>query len=123
MPHDHRHSHAHAGAQPHGHSHAQAHGHGHGHAHTPSSARAFAIGVALNLAIVLIEAVYGVLARSMALLADAGHNLGDVLGLVLAGVATVLARRAPTLRRTYGLRRLTLLSALANGLVLLVSTG
>jgi len=105
MPHDHAH---------HAHSHAR------GHA---SSGRPFAIGIALNSAIVLIEVVYGVLAHSMALLADAGHNLGDVLGLVLAGGATMLARRAPTRQRTYGYRRITLLSALANGVVLLLATG
>jgi cobalt-zinc-cadmium efflux system protein len=98
------------------------HDHGsHGHAH--HNDRAFAIGVLLNLAIVVLEAVYGVLAHSMALLADAGHNLGDVLGLVLAGGAAFLARRRPTKRRTYGYRRLTLLSALANGIFLLVALG
>jgi cation diffusion facilitator family transporter len=85
--------------------------------------RVFALGVLLNLGIVVLEAVYGVVAHSMALLSDAGHNLGDVLGLVLAGGATFLARRRPTKRRTYGYRRLTLLSALANGIFLLVAVG
>jgi len=94
----------------------------HAHAHEGTE-RAFAIGIVLNSAIVVIEVVYGLLAHSMALLADAGHNLGDVLGLILAGGATLLARRAPTRRRTYGYRRVTLLSALANGVVLLVATG
>lgn len=88
-----------------------------------SADQAFALGVVLNLAIVVLEAVYGVVAHSLALLADAGHNLGDVLGLVLAGGAAYLARRRPTKRRTYGYRRLTLLSALANGVFLLVATG
>ena len=116
--------------RPSGHRHGSAHhhhsGHDHAHAHGPSpeqSVRAFAIGVALNLGIVVLEAVYGVIAHSMALLSDAGHNLGDVLGLVLAGGATFLARKRPTKRRTYGYRRLTLLSALANGIFLLVAVG
>ena len=95
----------------------------HGHSHGRSTDRAFLLGVVLNLAIVVLEAVYGITAHSMALLADAGHNLGDVLGLVLAGGAAFLARRRPTKRRTYGYRRLTLLSALANGILLLVAVG
>ncbi|MGH8628231.1 MAG: cation transporter, partial [Gammaproteobacteria bacterium] len=65
--------------------------------------RAFAIGVALNIGFVLVEAVYGILAHSMALLADAGHNLSDVLSLLLAWGASVLARRRPSQRFTYGL--------------------
>src|SRR5262249_53147967 len=77
----------------------------------------------LNLGIVVVEVIYGVLARSLSLVADAGHNLGDVLGLVLAGGASILARRAPKGRRTYGFRRVTLRSALANRRLLLVSTG
>jgi cobalt-zinc-cadmium efflux system protein len=92
--------------------------HGHG-----SDARAFGIGAALNLALVAVEVAYGLTAHSMALLADAGHNLGDVLGIVLAGAAAVLARRKPTKQRTYGYRRLTVLAALANAIVLLVATG
>jgi cobalt-zinc-cadmium efflux system protein len=107
-----------------------AHDHSHhthsDHGHTGSAGnmdRAFALGVVLNLGIVVLEAVVGVVAHSMALLADAGHNLGDVLGLVLAGGAAFLARRRPTKRRTYGYRRLTLLSALANGIFLLVALG
>jgi cobalt-zinc-cadmium efflux system protein len=98
-------------------------GHSHEHHHSDGSGRAFLIGVVLNSAIVVVEAFYGVAAHSMALLADAGHNLGDVLGLVLAGGATFLAQLRPTKRRTYGYRRLTLLSALANGIFLLVATG
>ncbi len=88
-----------------------------------TSARAFVLGVVLNLAIVVLEVVYGLVARSMALLADAGHNLGDVLGLVLAGAAAFLARRRPTKHRTYGYRRLTLLAALANSVLLLLAVG
>jgi cobalt-zinc-cadmium efflux system protein len=99
----------------------------HDHAHHRDSAhdtdRAFGIGIVLNTAIVVVEVVYGVASHSMALLADAGHNLGDVLGLMLAGGAALLARRPPTRRRTYGFGRLTLLSTLANAIVLLVATG
>jgi cobalt-zinc-cadmium efflux system protein len=125
MAHAHEHRHAHDG---HAHPHAAAphphlrHEH-HGHAHVDAAGRAFLAGVLLNSVIVVVEAVYGVVGHSMALLADAGHNLGDVLGLVLAGGATFLAQLRPTKRRTYGYRRLTLFSALANGVFLLVATG
>jgi cobalt-zinc-cadmium efflux system protein len=110
----------------HDHSHDRAHSHGagHGHAHAPKDfGIAFAIGVALNLGFVVAEVVYGLLANSIALVADAGHNLGDVLGLVLAWIAIVLARRAPSKTLTYGLRRGTILSALANATLLLVTVG
>lgn len=97
---------------------------GHGHHHAPANyGRAFAIGVALNLAFVILEAVYGRLAHSLALVADAGHNLSDVLGLVLAWGATILARRSPTPERTYGFRRSSILAALINAAVLLISVG
>ncbi len=101
------------------------HGHGHaGHAHAPKDfGKAFAIGIALNIGFVAVELVYGLLANSVALIADAGHNLGDVLGLAAAWVATVLARRAPTSTHTYGLRRGTILAALANAALLLVAVG
>ena len=105
------HTHQHAG---HSH-HARASPVGHG--------RAFAIGIALNLAFVGIEAIYGFLAGSMALLSDAGHNLSDVLGLAIAWGAALLARRGPTLRFTYGLRSSTILAALFNALLLLVAVG
>jgi len=85
--------------------------------------RAFAVGVALNLAFVLTKAAMEVIAGSVALLADAGHNLSDVLGLLLAWGASVLARRLPSERRTYGLRRSTTLAALLNALLLLVAFG
>jgi cobalt-zinc-cadmium efflux system protein len=98
------------------------HGREHDHVHLHEE-RAFGIGVALNLVLVGVEVVYGFTAHSMALLADAGHNLGDVLGLVLAGGAALLARRKPTKHRTYGYRRLTVLAALANAILLLVATG
>jgi cobalt-zinc-cadmium efflux system protein len=113
----------HGHSHPHAHGHAHAHAHAHRHAHRHATDRAFAAGIALNLAIVVLEGVYGVAAHSMALLADAGHNLGDVLGLVLAGGAMFLARRRGTKRRTYGYRRLTMLAALANGILLLVAVG
>ncbi len=109
----------------HVHSHAAHEGHaGHGHHHAPASfGRAFAIGVGLNLSFVVVEAIWGVLSHSLALLADAGHNLGDVLGLLLAWGSIVLARRVPTERRTYGLRRSTTLAALFNAVLLLMGVG
>lgn len=97
---------------------------GHQHSHTPTNyGRAFAIGIALNLGFVLIEFIYGRLSNSLALVADAGHNLSDVLGLVLAWGASILAQRQPSQRRTYGLRRSTILASLANAVVLLVAVG
>ena len=101
------------------------HDHDHGHAHDvpKDHGRAFLIGIALNLTIVVLEVVYGFVSHSMALVADAGHNLSDVLGLVLALGATVLAKRKPTARRTYGFRKSSILAALANATLLLVVTG
>ncbi len=97
---------------------------GHHHDHAPKNfGAAFATGIALNAAFVAVEAIYGLLAHSMALVADAGHNLGDVLGLVMAWVATILARRPPSAAYTYGLRRGTILAALANAVLLLVAIG
>jgi len=81
------------------------------------------VGILLNLIIVMAQVVVGFVGHSVALLADAGHNFGDVLGLALAGGAALLARRKPSGKRTYGFRRVTQLSALANGVVLLVATG
>ena len=99
------------------------HGHSsHGH-NRPDYGRAFAIGIALNVAYVLIEAAAGVVSGSLALLADAGHNLSDVLGLGLAWGAAVLSRRRPSGRFTYGLRSSSILAALANAVILLVVTG
>ena len=95
-----------------------------GHCHGPVDyGRAFAIGVTLNVALVVAQAVYGVLANSVALLADAAHNLSDVLGLLLAWGATILAKRLPSRRFTYGLRGSSILAALANGAFLLLATG
>lgn len=123
--HDHDHGHEHGGhAHGHGHHH-HGHGHGHhGHSHAPADfGRAFAIGTALNLAFVAAEAAAGFFTGSLALLADAGHNLSDVLGLLLAWGASVLAKRAPTGRRTYGLRKGTILASLTNAALLLVAVG
>ena len=84
---------------------------------------AFAVGLALNLGFVVAEVVFGAAAHSLALLSDAGHNLSDVLGLLLAWVATALTASAPTLRRTYGLRRSSIWAALINAVVLLLVVG
>lgn len=106
-----------------GHSH-HGHDHGHGHSHAPANFdRAFAIGIALNLAFVAVEAGYGLAANSLALLADAGHNLSDVLGLVLAWAAAWAGRQRPTERYTYGFRRASILASLANAVLLLVAVG
>jgi cobalt-zinc-cadmium efflux system protein len=90
---------------------------------TPAANRAFAFGVVLNAAFVVAEFVAGTLADSVALIADAAHNLGDVAGLLLAWGAAVLATRAPTERRTYGWRKSTIVAALANALLLFAATG
>ncbi|CAN7526119.1 cation diffusion facilitator family transporter [Phenylobacterium sp. LjRoot164] len=128
MAHDHHshrhddHDHDHGG---HGHAHGHGHSHGPGgHSHAPKDfGRAFAIGVGLNFAFVLAEAGVGIWSGSLALLADAGHNLSDVLSLLLAWGATILAKSAPTSRRTYGLRKATILASLANAVLLLVAVG
>jgi cobalt-zinc-cadmium efflux system protein len=101
-----------------------AHDHSHAHSHAPADfGRAFAIGIALNLGFVVTEAVFGFVANSMALLADAGHNLSDVLGLVVAWAGAIMAKRAPSPRFTYGLKKAPILAALANSLFLLVAVG
>lgn len=113
MPHDHGHHH-----------HAHSHGHGHTHAHGPARHNtAFAVGVGLNGTLVAAQVGFGLAAGSMALLADAVHNLGDVLGLLLAWGASMLGRRGPTARRTYGWGRTSILASLANAMLLLVSIG
>lgn len=107
---------------PHGDSH---HAHGHHHA-APAPGQhdaAFAIGVGLNLALVLGEIWFGLAAHSVALIADGGHNAGDVLGLVMAWIASALSRRPPTARRTYGYGRSSILASLANAVLLLVAIG
>jgi cobalt-zinc-cadmium efflux system protein len=102
-------------------------GHGrrdHGHSHAPTSfGKAFAVGVTLNFSFVILEVVYGLFAHSLALVADAGHNLGDVFGLLLAWAATAWARRATTPSHTYGWRRSSILAALCNAAFLLISVG
>ncbi len=106
------------------HSHHHNHQHHHDHQHQITNySRAFAIGAALNIGFVGIEALFGFLTGSLALLADAGHNLSDVLGLLLAWGASILAQRPPSKRFTYGLRRSSILAALINGVVLLVAMG
>ena len=98
--------------------------HHHNHDHSPLDYnRAFAIGVALNVIYIVVEATYGFLAGSLALLADAGHNLSDVLGLLLAWGANYLVQRKPTERHTYGWRKSTILAALTNAIILLVAMG
>jgi cobalt-zinc-cadmium efflux system protein len=96
--------------------------HRHGHPQA-NYGRAFAIGIAANLAYLGGEAIAGIFSGSLALLADAGHNLGDVLGLALSWGAAVLGRRQPSGRFTYGLRSSSILAALANAIILLVVTG
>jgi cobalt-zinc-cadmium efflux system protein len=98
-------------------------GHNHNHSHENNFGRAFAIGVALNLAFVIIEFIYGKLSNSVALVADAGHNLSDVLGLALAWGAAVLARKTPTPTRTYGLRRSSIFAAVVNASSLMIVVG
>ena len=94
------------------------------HGHMPTNfSRAFALGIALNVIYILVEVIYGLLAGSMALLADAGHNLSDVLGLVVAWAGAELGKRPPSKRFTYGLGGSSILAALLNGLFLLVACG
>lgn len=122
----HHHGHGHDHSHDHGGGHSHDHGHGHGHHHHAPPARwdrAFAIGIGLNLAYLIAEAIAGLLTNSVALLADAGHNLSDVLGLAVAWGGAALARTPPSKRFTYGLKGSTILAALANGLLLLVALG
>lgn len=93
------------------------------HHHQPDFNRAFAVGVALNVIFVLIEAFYGVMSDSLALLTDAGHNLSDVLGLLLAWGATALAKKQPSSRRTYGFSRATIIASVFSGLLLMGAVG
>lgn len=125
--HDHSHcGHAEAPKQKHAHGHDHGHSHGHGHHHhgdPNGNGRAFALAIGLNTIFVGIEFTYGFLANSTALMADAGHNLSDVLGLILAWGAAVLAKSEPTKRYTYGLRSSSILAALANALLLMLACG
>ena len=129
MPHDHDHKHDHHDHDHQGHDHGHSHDHGHyhgpgGHSHAPKDfGRAFAIGATLNIGFVIAETVAGLMTHSLALLADAGHNLSDVLGLFMAWGAVILAKKAPGGRHTYGLRKGTILASLTNAVVLLVAIG
>jgi cobalt-zinc-cadmium efflux system protein len=108
----------------HDHHHGHDHGHHHGHSHTPATfGTAFALATALNVALVVIQVVYGALAHSMALLADAGHNAGDVLALLLAWGSHAVSQRHPTERYTYGFRSTSIMAALINATALLIITG
>jgi cobalt-zinc-cadmium efflux system protein len=114
----HHHHHNHGPGCDHG------HGHGHHHHHAPASYdEAFAVGIVLNTVYVFLCVFYGFAAHSLALVADAGHNLGDVLGLVLAWMGSWLSRRPPSKTRTYGLGRSSILASLVNAVTLLVATG
>lgn len=98
------------------------HGHNHNHG-APASSRTFATGIGLNILFVIVEVAYGLRAHSLALLSDAGHNLGDVLGLGLSWGAVILARRPPSVRHTYGMRRASILASLGNAILLLIAVG
>lgn len=112
--HDHNHGHI-------THSHHDRHG---PHGHVPANfSRAFALGIALNTLYIIVEVIYGLMAGSVALLADAGHNLSDVLGLAVAWAGAELAKRPPSKKFTYGLGGSSILAALLNALFLLVACG
>ncbi|SAK70154.1 cation transporter [Caballeronia temeraria] len=116
--HDHKHEHEH------GHSHGHgAHGHHHHGAPQEGQGRTFALAVGLNVLIVVVQGIYGFLAHSTALLADAGHNLSDVLGLLLAWGAVWLGKRQPNARYTFGLGSSSILASLANAALLLFACG
>lgn len=122
------HAHAHPAHDGHGrggdHAHHGHHAHHHAHHHAPANFdRAFAIGIGVNVLFVAIEAFYGWQAGSLALLADAGHNLGDVAGLVLAWGGAFAAALRPDARYTYGWKRASILAAFANAVLLLVAMG
>ncbi|WP_250526123.1 cation diffusion facilitator family transporter [Caballeronia sp. GAWG2-1] len=119
--HDHK-GHDHAGHDHKGHDHG-AGGHHHHHAPQAGQGRTFALAVGLNVLIVIVQAVYGFLAHSTALLADAGHNLSDVLGLLLAWGAVWLGTRRPSARYTFGLGSSSILASLANAALLLFACG
>jgi cobalt-zinc-cadmium efflux system protein len=121
--HDHADHQGHVHGHPHGHDHDHGAGHAHHH-HAPASFdRAFAIGITVNILFVAIEAFYGWKVNSLALLADAGHNLGDVAGLVLAWGGALAGKLRPDARYTYGWKRASILAAFANAVLLLVAMG
>nr|WP_251554942.1 cation diffusion facilitator family transporter [Neobacillus muris] len=107
-----------------GHHHQHGHHHGHHHDHQPSNyGKAFGFGITLNVIFIIVEVAYGILGDSLALLADAGHNLSDVLGLVIAWIAVWLGKKAPTTKLTYGYKKSSILAALFNAVFLLVAIG
>jgi cobalt-zinc-cadmium efflux system protein len=97
--------------------------HDHNHSNSKNYNQAFILGIILNVVYIIVEVVYGVLINSMALLADAGHNFSDVLGLLLAWGASYLAKTASTEKRTYGMRKSTILAALFNAIILMIAVG
>lgn len=97
--------------------------HHHSHSQNQNFSKAFLIGIILNAAYIIVEVVFGVIIKSMALIADAGHNLSDVLGLMLAWGAAHLAQSPATINRTYGLRKSTIIAALLNSIILFVAVG
>lgn len=105
------------------HSHDGSHHHHHGQNVAAAYGKAFIISIVANGLFVVLQIVFSYLSNSTSLLADAFHNLGDVLGLVLAWMATVLMKRAPTMKATYGLKKISILSALANGILLVFTCG
>ncbi|ULH17496.1 cation diffusion facilitator family transporter (plasmid) [Deinococcus sp. KNUC1210] len=108
----------------HSHDSAAHSGSAHGHSHAPADfGRAFLIGIGLNTVFVVFELIYGSLAKSLALVADAGHNASDVLGLLLAWGAYLVSKRRPSGRHTYGLRRSSILASLTNAVLLLIALG
>lgn len=115
-------SHPHHHSRDHGHSHGHDH-HGHAHALPSRQGRAFGIGIVLNVGFVIVEAWYGWVTGSLALLADAAHNLGDVGGLLLAWAAFAAARLKPSDSKTYGWRRGSILASFVNAVILLVAMG
>lgn len=114
--HDHHHNHSHA-------HHDHNHGHSHVHEINASNSRGFGIGIAINLAFILVEIGYGITSGSLSLIADAGHNLSDVLGLALSLAAFIAERSKPTSRFTYGYRSSSILAALFNALFLVIACG
>jgi cobalt-zinc-cadmium efflux system protein len=99
------------------------HSHNHSHSLDQNFNRAFFFGIVLNVFYIIVEVVYGLIINSMALLADAGHNFSDVLGLLLAWGASYLAKTASTEKRTYGFRKSTILAALFNAIILMIAVG
>lgn len=122
--HHHDHAKGHSHSHFHGHSHGHGHGHGHAHGHGQGShGRAFALAIICNAGFVVAEAIASFMSGSAALLADAGHNLGDVLSLLLAWGASILAARPASKGFTYGLKSSSILAAIANAALLWVALG